>query len=181
MCELSTKIKKVDPAHVICVGGIRFYFFDSRILRSLPRPRGSRKSKKNFAIESTDHVLACHARGFLIFATWWRYRISRATEFLRKQFRKYHKFSLKKDKYEERFLRRNWNLCSFSFTFFGLNFGLNIPTSFFRMSFRTFWLITFQLLFFQLHTSYMMLPQVSHCDQMKLGDVTYMIYVYCDA
>ena len=27
-----------------------------------------------FAIESTNHVLACHARGFLIFATWWRYR-----------------------------------------------------------------------------------------------------------
>ena len=27
-----------------------------------------------FAIEFTDHVLACHGRGFLIFATWWRYR-----------------------------------------------------------------------------------------------------------
>ena len=27
-----------------------------------------------FAIESTDHVLTCYARGFLIFATWWRYR-----------------------------------------------------------------------------------------------------------
>ena len=30
--------------------------------------------KNFFAIESTDHVLACHGRGFLIFATWWRYR-----------------------------------------------------------------------------------------------------------
>ena len=27
-----------------------------------------------FAIESTDHVLACYGRRFLIFATWWRYR-----------------------------------------------------------------------------------------------------------
>ena len=51
-----------------------FLFFDSRILRQLLRPRESRKSKFVFAIESTDHVLACHARGFLIFATWWRYR-----------------------------------------------------------------------------------------------------------
>ena len=74
MCELSTKIKKVGPAHVICVGAIRYYFFDARILRSLLRPRGSRKSKNCFAIESTDHVLACHDRGFFIFATWWRYR-----------------------------------------------------------------------------------------------------------
>ena len=38
----------MGPAHVICVGGIRFYFFDSRILRSSPRPRGSRKSKNFF-------------------------------------------------------------------------------------------------------------------------------------
>ena len=40
--------KKLGPAHVICVGGIRFEFFDTRILRQLLRPRGSRKSKKFF-------------------------------------------------------------------------------------------------------------------------------------
>ena len=61
MCELSTKIKKVGPAHVICVGAIRFYFFDSRILRSLPRPRGSRKSKKFFCnrIHWSRSCLSC--------------------------------------------------------------------------------------------------------------------------